>query len=39
MIDFRLNPNFEMPFLFCIFTLVIKTNAYENETVIMELGG
>jgi hypothetical protein len=39
MIDFRLNPNFEMPFLFCIFATVIKTNAYENETVIMELGG
>ena len=31
--------NFEKPFLFCIFTLVIKTNAYENETVVMELGG
>lgn len=24
---------------FCIFTVVIKINAYENETVIVELGG
>lgn len=24
---------------FCIFTVVIKTNADENETVIVELGG
>ena len=31
-------PSFEKPFLFCTFTLVIKTNAYENETVIVELG-
>lgn len=32
-------PSFEKPFLFCTFALVIKANAYENETVVMELGG
>lgn len=31
--------SFEKPFLFRIFTVVIKTNADENKTVIVELGG